>query len=137
MARKIFITEQDKTRLEALIAGTGAGSGPDKQDLGALAAELTRAEVVASGDIPPDVVTMNSKVVLHDVDTGERMTYVLAFPKDANIDLGRISILAPIGTAILGYAKGDVIKWSVPSGVRRIQVEEILYQPEAAGDHDL
>lgn len=81
------------------------------------------------------VVTMNSKVALLDLDTSERMEYVLAFPKDANIGNGSISVLAPIGTAILGYAKGDVVEWPVPSGTRRIRIEDILYQPEAAGDY--
>lgn len=137
MARKIYITDQDRSRLEDLIALSGAGTDPDRQDLDALAAELERATIVAAADIPPDVVTMNSRVVLRDLEDDEQMTYVLAFPQDANIDLGRISILAPIGTAILGYAKGDVIKWSVPSGTRRIRVEDVLYQPEAAGDHHL
>ena len=76
-----------------------------------------------------------SKVALLDLDTSERMEYVLAFPKDANIDNGSISVLAPIGTAILGYAKGDVVEWPVPSGKRRIRIEDILYQPEAAGHY--
>ena len=137
MARKIYISDQDQSRLEDLIAMSGAGTDPDRQDLDALAAELKRATIVAAADIPPDVVTMNSRVVLRDLDSEEQMTYVLAFPQDANIDLGRISILAPIGTAILGYAKGDVIKWVVPSGTRRIRVDDIPYQPEAAGDHHL
>lgn len=137
MARKIYITDQDKSRLADLIAMSGADADPDREDLDALAAELERATIVAAADIPPDVVTMNSRVVLRDLDSDEQMTYVLAFPRDADIDQGRISVLAPIGTAILGYAKGDVITWSVPSGMRRIRVDDILYQPEAAGDHHL
>ena len=132
--RKIYITEFDRTRLEELIEVAEEFGGRDRRDLETLAEELARAEVVSSKDVPPDVVTMNSKVVLRDIDTSEEMTYVLAFPKDANIDAGAISILAPVGTAILGYAKGDVIEWPVPSGIRRISIEEILYQPEAAGD---
>ena len=108
--------------------------GHDRRDIEALGKELSRAEIVLPKDVPPDVVTMNSKVVLRDIDTSEEMTCVLVFPKDANINAGAISILAPIGTAILGYAKGDVIEWPVPYGVRRISIEEILYQPEASGD---
>jgi regulator of nucleoside diphosphate kinase len=65
------------------------------------------------------------------------MTYVLVFPGDADIDTGAISVLAPVGTAILGYAKGDVVEWTVPSGIRRISIEEVLYQPEAAGHFGL
>jgi regulator of nucleoside diphosphate kinase len=65
------------------------------------------------------------------------MEFVLVFPQDADADLGMISILAPVGTAILGYAKGNTVEWPVPSGVRRIRIEDILYQPEAAGDYHL
>ncbi|MBN1442582.1 MAG: nucleoside diphosphate kinase regulator [Planctomycetes bacterium] len=136
-ARRIYITEFDKARLEELIGVAQEFGRPLRQDLQSLAEELARAKVVKSEQVRPDVVTMNSKVVLRDVDTSEEMTYVLVFPKNADIDAGAISILAPIGTAILGYAKGDVIEWPVPAGVRRIRIEEILYQPEAAGDYHL
>jgi regulator of nucleoside diphosphate kinase len=134
MDRKIYITELDKMRLEELIEVAEAVDGRHRQNLEALADELDKAEVVPSREVPPDVVTMNSKVVLRDIDTSEEMTYSLVFPRDANLEAGAISILAPIGTAILGYAVGDVIEWPVPSGIRRIRIERILYQPEAAGD---
>jgi regulator of nucleoside diphosphate kinase len=136
-ARKIFITEFDKVRLEELIAVAEEFGDHDRKDLELLAEELDQAEVLLSKAVPPDVVTMNSKVLLRDLSTSETMTYVLVFPKDANIDAGAISVLAPVGTAILGYAKGDVVEWPVPSGMRRIRIEEVLYQPEAAGDYHL
>lgn len=135
--RKIVITKFDKERLEELIAVAEEFGGNKRQDLEDLAGELARAKVVLPKAVPQDVVTMNSKVVLRDVDTSEEMTYSLVFPKDADIDAGAISILAPVGTAILGYGEGDVIEWSVPSGIRRIRIEKILYQPEAAGDFHL
>lgn len=135
--RKIYITEFDRDRLEELIGVAENFSTQARKDLEALAEELERAEVVLSKDVPPDVVTMNSKVVLRDLDTSEKMTCVLVFPRNANIDIGAVSVLAPVGTAILGYAKGDVVEWPVPSGIRRICIEEILYQPEAAGDFHL
>jgi regulator of nucleoside diphosphate kinase len=135
--RKIHITEFDKRRLEELIAVAEEFGGQDRKDLESLAQELERAEVVLPKDVPPNVVTMNSKVILRDLSTSEKMTYVLVFPREANIKGGAISVLAPVGTAILGYAKGDIIEWPVPSGMRRICIEEILYQPEAAGDFHL
>jgi len=135
--RKIYITEFDKARLEKLIAAAEESDGHERKDLDSLAGELDKAEIVSPKDIPPDVVTMNSKVVLRDLNTSEKMAYVLVFPGDANIDTGAISVLAPVGTAILGYAKGDVVEWTVPSGIRRIRIEEVLYQPEAAGHFDL
>ena len=136
-ARKIYITVFDKKRLEEIMAVATEFGDHARKDLESLAGELDRAEIVSSEDIPTDVVTMNSKVILRDLATSETMTYVLVFPRDANIDAGAISVLAPVGTAILGYAKGDIIEWPVPSGIRRICVEEIVYQPEAAGDYHL
>ncbi|MFO7559020.1 MAG: nucleoside diphosphate kinase regulator [Desulfobacterales bacterium] len=135
--RNLYITEFDKSRLEELIAVAEEFGGHDRKDLESLAEELESAEVVSPKNVPANVVTMNSKVVLRDLDTSEEMTYVLVFPKDANIDAGAISVLAPVGTAILGYATGDVVEWSVPSGVRRIRIDDVLYQPEAAGDYHL
>lgn len=134
-ARKLHITEFDKRRLEELIQVAMEFGRHDAADLKSLAAELEKAEIVSPKDVPADVVTMNSKVALRDLDTSEKMTYVLVFPRDANIDSGAISVLAPVGMAILGYAKGDVVKWHVPSGERRIRIDEVLYQPEAAGDY--
>jgi regulator of nucleoside diphosphate kinase len=135
--RKIYITEFDKMRLEELMEVAAEFGDNDRRDLESLEEELDNAEIVSSKDIPADVVTMNSKVVFRDLDTSETMTYVLVFPRNANIDAGAISVLAPVGTAILGYAKGDIIEWPVPSGFRRLRIEEIVYQPEAAGDYHL
>ena len=133
--RTLYITEHDKKRLEEL-AGVATEFGSHaRKDIESLVKELKRAVIVAPQNVPPDVVTMNSKVALLDLDTSERTEYVLVFPKDANIGNGSISVLAPIGTAILGYAKGDVVEWPVPFGMRRIRIEDILYQPEAAGDY--
>ncbi len=136
--RKIYMTELDKVRLEKLLsAAEESGGDPERQDLESLTDELERAEIVSSKNVPPDVVTMNSKVVLRDIDSREAMTCTLVFPGEADIGTGAISVLAPVGTAILGYSKGDMVEWAVPSGIRRIMIEEILYQPEAAGDYHL
>ncbi len=132
--RKIFITAFDKKRLDELIAVAREFGEYTRKDLGDLVAELNRANVVESTKIPANVVTMNSKVVLHDLDTSEKETYSLVFPNEADASSGAISVLAPIGTAILGYQENDVVEWPVPSGIRKIRIEKILYQPEAAGD---
>lgn len=133
--RTLYVTQHDKNRLEELARVAGEFGGHARKDDDSLVKELERAIVVSPKDVPPDVVTMNSRVVLRDLDTSERMEYTLVFPKDANVENGAISVLAPVGTAILGYAKGDVVEWPVPSGKRRIQIEKLLYQPEAAGDY--
>jgi regulator of nucleoside diphosphate kinase len=134
----IYITELDRQRLEKLIELAGERSRrANHLYLSRLEEELERAETVTPAEMPPDVITMRSKVRLSDLDTGEEMIYTLVFPSEANYDEGKISVLAPVGTAMLGYRVGDVIEWQVPSGVRRLKVEEIIYQPEAAGDYNL
>jgi regulator of nucleoside diphosphate kinase len=119
-----------------LIEITRERNGIDKEYLKKLEAELDRAEIIDPQHIPDDVITMRSKVRLKDLVSGEANTYSLVFPTEANFSEGKISILAPIGTAILGYRRGDTIG-PVPSGVRRLKVDEILYQPEAAGHYEL
>ena len=134
----IYITRPDHERLTKLIEVAREREGDASREyLNRLEEELERAEVVEQKDIPPDVITMRSTVSLKDLDTGEEMIYWLAFPTEANFDEGKISILAPVGTAMLGYRRGDVIEWQVPSGLRRLKVEEVLYQPESAGDYNL
>jgi len=86
--------------------------------------------------IPADVITMRSKVSLKDLKSGQTVMYSLVFPSEANSNEGRISVLAPIGTALLGNRSGDVVESRVPSGLRRLKVKEILYQPEAAGNYN-
>lgn len=135
--RTIYITSFDMSRLEELLEVASDFSARDNKHLDELTKELLRAEVVDSKSIPAEVITMNSKVRLLDLDTKEEKTYTLVFPSEANIDEDKISILAPIGTAMLGYHVGDTIKWHVPAGIRRLKVTDILYQPESAGDYHL
>ena len=128
----IHITSRDKQRLEDLLAEMAATRGPARTDLKALAEELRRALVVEPHQVPPDVITMNSRAEMHDLETGERLTLTLVFPSQANIDQEKISVLAPIGAGMLGYRVGDEFEWRVPDGVRRMRVTKIHYQPEAA-----
>ena len=137
IATSIYITELDYDRLNGLIDRTRERNDVDKEYLNTLEAELERAEIVDAKDIPADVITMRSKVRLKDLASGDSNTYSLVFPTEADFAEGKISVLAPIGTAILGYRRGDTIEWQVPSGLRRLKVEEILYQPESAGDPEL
>lgn len=129
----ICITESDKARLENLFDDISSLWKWDRRYLDALREELERAEVVAAADIPADVITMNSQVRVRDLAAGKVTVYTLVFPRDADFSRNRISILAPIGTALLGSRVGDVIEWKVPAGIRRLKVESVLYQPEAAG----
>jgi len=133
----IHITKSDYERLSALIEKTREGNRMDRENLKKLEAELDRAEIVDAKDISKKVITMRSTVRLKDLVSGEANTYSLVFPSEADFSQGKISVLAPIGTAILGYKSGDTIEWPVPSGVRKLKIDKILYQPEAAGNYEL
>lgn len=133
----IQVSQFDHDRLVKLIDDAYFTDRRGSAYLARLKQELERAQIVAPQAVSHTVVTMNSTVVLLDLETGEEETYTLVFPENADIAQGRVSILAPIGTAMLGYAVGDVFEWQVPAGTRRLQVKQILYQPEAAGDFHL
>jgi regulator of nucleoside diphosphate kinase len=134
----IFITKTDYERLTKLIElARERDADANRKYIDSLEEELEKAEVVQQKDIPSDVITMRSTVRLKDLDTDDEMTYQLTFPTEANYEQGRISVLAPIGTALIGYRRGDVIEWEVPSGVRRLRVEEVVYQPESNGEYHL
>ncbi len=128
----ILVTESDLARLRSYLES--AVQGRDRRHLEMLQDELDNAEVVPSEEIPANVITMNSRVRVRDLDSSKDEIYTLVFPKEADISRNRISILAPLGVALLGYRKGDIIEWPVPGGTRRLCVEDILYQPEADGD---
>ena len=135
--RTIYITEYDVKRLRQLIDEAKRLDRRRNEYLESLEGELSRAKLVAPTDVPPDVVTMNSRVRLVDLDTEEELVYTLVFPDQADIAQSKISVLAPIGTAMLGYRIGDVFAWQVPEGTRRLEVKQVLYQPEASGDYHL
>ncbi|MDU4959351.1 MAG: nucleoside diphosphate kinase regulator [Sporomusaceae bacterium] len=137
VSRSIYITEADLDKLKKLINTDKEFNRNHKDYLEKLELELARAQVVPPEAIPDDVITMNSQVLLRDLDYGDEMTYTLVYPADADLAQNKISVLAPVGTAILGYRSGDAVEWEVPSGSVRLRVERILYQPEAAGDFHL
>mgnify|MGYP001228045006 CR=1 FL=1 len=120
--RSIIVTDRDFALLRLL------------QSHAHLASELERADIVAARDVPPNVVTMNSRVVYEDEATGARAEVTIVFPHDADVRHGRISVLAPVGTALLGLAQGDSIVWPFPDGGSRcLRVLDVTYQPEAEG----
>ena len=126
----IYITHRDKRRLEKMIEQLKRDP-MNRDDLTSLVAELDRANTVNSQEIPRNVVTMNSRVAIVDKDTAERMTFILVFPEEADAEKNRISILAPIGSGMLGYRVGDEFEWPVPGGKRRFVIAKVVYQPEA------
>jgi regulator of nucleoside diphosphate kinase len=106
----------------------------DSQTLKQLVTELERAHIIPAGQVPSDLITMHSRVALLDVDTGEEMLFTLVYPEEGDVASGKITVLAPIGMAMLGYRVGDTFTWKTPDGLRRLRVTRVDYQPEAAGE---
>lgn len=130
-----YISRMDRLRLERLIHA--AQSHRDASYLEHLDARLQNAHFINPGDMPPDVVTMNSRVRLGFPDAKEARVYAIVFPEHADLAAGRLSVLAPLGAALLGAREGDDVSWETPDGERTVVVEAILYQPEAKGDYHL
>lgn len=128
----IIVTARDHAELSSVIAVTGKLSQRVKWELRLLENELKRARIVAPEQVPPDVITMNSRAELLDLESGESMEFTLVFPADENVNDGKISVLAPLGTAMLGYRAGDEFVWHVPHGLRRLKVTKLQFQPEAS-----
>lgn len=127
----ITVSSLDLERLEALIETTPDQAFPGKA---ALLDELGRATVLEPEQMPPDVVTMNSTVRFSIADSGREFELTLAYPKDAGGE-GRISVLAPVGSALLGLSVGDALDWSLPDGhATTVRVSAITWQPERAGE---
>lgn len=129
---EIVVTRSDFDRLQLLLE---THADRDQQAIEFLDSEIARARVVPAAEIPADVVTMNSRFRYVNRSTGVSRTVTLVYPADADVDAGRLSVLAPVGCALLGLAVGQSIDWPVPSGqTYTFTIAEILYQPEAAGD---
>lgn len=127
----IVVTEDDYRRLEWLIETSRRIYRRDTDRLDGLEQELERAILVKSDEVPPDVITMNSRVRVKDLESGREIAYRIVFPSEANLADNRISVLAPMGTALLGLRAGATVEWLAPSGMRSFRVLEVEYQPEA------
>jgi regulator of nucleoside diphosphate kinase len=99
--------------------------------------ELHSAEVVDPNEIPSDIVTMNSIVRISFLNTNKTTQFQIVYPDQANIKENKISIFSPVATALIGYKVSNEIEWIVPSGLTKLRIDEIIYQPEAAGDYNL
>ncbi|MBO9665482.1 MAG: nucleoside diphosphate kinase regulator [Bdellovibrio sp.] len=130
--QRIFITDQDYHRLSALVSQHATDTAMFLEE------ELSRAHVMAQSEIPPDIVTMNSRVRYLDEETGQEHEVTLVYPQDANVEQGRVSIMAPLGAALLGLSVGQKMEWKLPNGsAKRLIVKAVLFQPEAEGHFHL
>lgn len=128
----VIMSSLDVERLERLLETQDLAGNPAAV---ALQKEMDRAEILAPSDMPPDVVTMNSRLTCQIQEDGTERELTLVYPDQADLDAGRISILAPVGTALLGLRNGETIQWPGPDGkALTLLVTRISYQPEAAGD---
>lgn len=127
----IIVSSHDLARLEAMLESPALSHNPAAAALGE---ELLRAQVLPPDQIPQGVVTMHSTVECEDIGNGERHTLTVVYPNEANVDRGHVSVLAPVGSALLGLSVGQTIEWDAPSGKLHLRVIAVHYQPEAAGD---
>lgn len=132
-AKDVVITEADFDRLNHLVESPRYRTTHSAL-LMSLKEELSRGRVVAPDNVPKGVVTMRSRVQVRDLRLDESDTYELVYPDEADITQGRLSVLAPLGIALLGTRVGQVVRFEAPAGLRRLRIEKVLYQPEAAGD---
>ena len=128
----LIVSSRDLARLEALLDSPVLSRHPAAL---ALMDELNRAEILPPEQIPADVVTMHSRVECEDVASGEDHVLTLVYPNEADVERGRVSVLAPVGSALLGLSVGQTIDWQAPGGRSlKLRVKSVRYQPEAAGD---
>jgi regulator of nucleoside diphosphate kinase len=133
---RIQVTTADHQRLQSLL-DTGSGIR-DRDAAEQLADELDRADVVPPQAIASSVVTMNSRVLFEDEQTGATRVVSLVYPQESDVAQGKISILAPVGSALLGLTVGQKIDWPLPRGqTKRLRIVKVLYQPEDAGHFHL
>lgn len=131
MTKRIMLSTPDVRRLRGILAAAGRHSHRDRAHLADLQDEVERARVVELEEIPADVVTLNSMVTVRDEATGDYSDYMVVSPSEADVTAGRISVLAPLGTALLGYRAGAEIEWQMPGRIRRIRIHRVV-QPLAA-----
>lgn len=129
----VLLTDADADRL--MLLSRPVNSRPAGEHLVELEAKVANADVCDPEEMPPDIVTMNSRVRVRFLDTAEDWQGTLVFPSGANVRHNRISVLGAFGRALLGARIGDVLSFDSGAGPRRCRIEELIYQPEAAGEH--
>lgn len=135
LTHSIVVTDFDRRRLRGLLQLLRARSSVDATNLDALELELARAQVVPAAHVPPNVVTMNSHVLLVDADSQDVTSVSLVFP-DARASQGsEVPVLSPLGLALLGCREGDQLFLQTGEETRRIRLQRVTYQPEASGDY--
>lgn len=132
------LSRHDHSRLNAILRWiVDAADLRLRTDLRRLSRDLRRAEIIPPEEIPPDVVTLNSRARVLNLESGEEETWLLTLPREADLARGKLSVLSPVGTALLGARAGETVRWENGGNSGRLKVLEILFQPEAAGRYEL
>lgn len=134
---KLIINRLDYARIKKCINDAKQFRSISNTEAEKLMKELDSAKIVEPEAVPSNVVTMNSIVKLSFLNNSKQIQFQIVYPDQANIKDNKISIFSPIATALIGYKIKDEIEWIVPAGLTKIRIDEILYQPEAAGDYTL
>lgn len=128
--RDVLVTDIDSSRLQSLIEGSKLRDVRDVGSAEMLERHLDEADVMPATHIHPDVVTMDSEVLVTDIGSGDTFSFHVVFPRSADAGEGRISVLEPLGMAVLGRSVGARVNWDTPGGTRALRVEDVIYQPE-------
>ena len=128
----IQLTHADYNSLQELLANWRCTTAEQKGCHQALLQEVIRAKVVPTAEIDHDVITLSSRAQMTDLDSGELLEFTLVLPERADADAGYISILAPLGTAMLGFRKGDTFEWTMPGGPMRLRVDHVTQSTHAS-----
>ncbi len=134
---KLIINSLDYARIKKCISDAKQFKSINSVEAERLMTELNSAKIVEPQSMPSNVVSMNSIVKLSFLNNNKQIQFQIVYPNQANIKENKISIFSPIATALIGYQVKDEIEWIVPAGLTKIRIDEIIYQPEAAGDFDL
>ncbi len=134
---KLIINRLDYARIKKSINDARQSGSISNREAEKLMAELDAAEIVDPEAIPNNIVTMNSIVKVSFLHNGKQVQFQIVYPDQANLKEKKVSIFSPVATALIGYKVDDEVDWVVPTGLTRIRVDEIIYQPEAAGDYEL
>jgi len=137
MERALYLTDYDYERLKLLLDNMNRVPQNRRDDLSRLEDDLATCQIVAPEEMPANIITLHSTVRYLDLDSNKEREVTLVFPSNADLSAGRISIAVPLGAAILGHSEGDLVTWKTLDGTKTIRIEEVLYQPEAAGDYHL
>ena len=133
----IIVSTLDSNRIRESIMDLRRNGTPIPKEVPILLEELNKATVVEPKDVPSDVVTMHSRIRLKYLDTDKTIEFELVYPAEADVKQQRISIFSPVATAMIGFREGDEVEWAIPTGMAKLRIEKVLFQPEAAGDLDL